>query len=174
MAKQSFLLTRFNVAKCDEDWLDIRLKLFEKFCVPSVLNQVYKDFTWLIFFDPRTPFRYVDRILNCGFKDVVPLVVDEKSNNFFVNSGNEVTKVAAEAAEINIATSWQKPNNTTNPETVLTTTLEHAELKREQIHAFGPDWRIEVCAGSHFGPHLTLNSNHPVPSLDRFPFLDCI
>lgn len=30
----------------------------------------------------------------------------------------------------------------------LTTTLEHAELKRDQIHAFGPDKLIERCKGS--------------------------
>ena len=29
-----------------------------------------------------------------------------------------------------------------------TTTLERAELKRDQIHAFGRDWRITHCAGS--------------------------
>ncbi len=32
---------------------------------------------------------------------------------------------------------------------VLTTTLEHAELKRDQIHAFGPDpWSSRDCKGS--------------------------
>ncbi|MGL6073652.1 MAG: ATP-dependent Clp protease adaptor ClpS [Fimbriiglobus sp.] len=31
---------------------------------------------------------------------------------------------------------------------VLTTSKEHAELKQEQIHAFGPDPGIERCAGS--------------------------
>ncbi len=31
---------------------------------------------------------------------------------------------------------------------LLTTTLEHAELKQDQIHAFGPDNRISGCAGS--------------------------
>ena len=30
----------------------------------------------------------------------------------------------------------------------LTTTKEHAELKRDQIHAFGKDILIERCAGS--------------------------
>src|SRR5256885_6716792 len=30
----------------------------------------------------------------------------------------------------------------------LTTTLEHAELKRDQIHAYGPDKHIERCKGS--------------------------
>ena len=31
---------------------------------------------------------------------------------------------------------------------LLTTTKEHAELKRDQIHAFGPDPLIERCKGS--------------------------
>ena len=30
----------------------------------------------------------------------------------------------------------------------LTTTLEHAELKRDQIHAFGRDHQIRACKGS--------------------------
>jgi ATP-dependent Clp protease adaptor protein ClpS len=33
---------------------------------------------------------------------------------------------------------------------VLTTTLEHAELKRDQIHAFGKDDRIKGCKGSMY------------------------
>ena len=31
---------------------------------------------------------------------------------------------------------------------VLTTTREHAELKRDQIHAYGKDGLIEACKGS--------------------------
>lgn len=31
---------------------------------------------------------------------------------------------------------------------VLTTTLEHAELKRDQIHAYGKDGLIDSCEGS--------------------------
>ena len=31
---------------------------------------------------------------------------------------------------------------------VDTTTLERAELKRDQIHAYGPDWRLQRSAGS--------------------------
>jgi len=29
-----------------------------------------------------------------------------------------------------------------------TTTLEHAEFKRDQVHGFGRDWRIARCEGS--------------------------
>lgn len=31
---------------------------------------------------------------------------------------------------------------------VTTTTRERAELKRDQIHAYGADWRIPTCRGS--------------------------
>lgn len=31
---------------------------------------------------------------------------------------------------------------------VDTTTKERAELKRDQIHDYGPDWRIDHCQGS--------------------------
>ena len=31
---------------------------------------------------------------------------------------------------------------------LLTTTKEHAELKQEQVHGYGPDYRIPRCAGS--------------------------
>lgn len=38
--------------------------------------------------------------------------------------------------------------HTTGRVIVLTTTREHAELKRDQIHAYGRDWRVLRCAGS--------------------------
>ena len=33
---------------------------------------------------------------------------------------------------------------------VLTTTMEHAELKRDQIHSFGKDDMIDVCKGAMY------------------------
>jgi ATP-dependent Clp protease adaptor protein ClpS len=38
--------------------------------------------------------------------------------------------------------------DTTGRVIVETTTLERAELKRDQIHGFGRDWRIPHCQGS--------------------------
>jgi ATP-dependent Clp protease adaptor protein ClpS len=43
-----------------------------------------------------------------------------------------------------------KEVDTTGRVIVLTTTREHAELKRDQIHAFGPDRRIQACKGAMF------------------------
>jgi ATP-dependent Clp protease adaptor protein ClpS len=31
---------------------------------------------------------------------------------------------------------------------LITTSKEHAELKQEQVHSFGPDHRIRACSGS--------------------------
>ena len=39
----------------DMEWLTTRQKLFEKFCLPSVLSQTNKNFEWLIVSDSRTP-----------------------------------------------------------------------------------------------------------------------
>jgi ATP-dependent Clp protease adaptor protein ClpS len=41
-----------------------------------------------------------------------------------------------------------KEVDTTGRVIVTTTTKEHAELKRDQIHAFGPDSRLPRCKGS--------------------------
>lgn len=38
--------------------------------------------------------------------------------------------------------------DTTGRVIVETTTLERAEFKRDQIHAYGKDWRIPRCQGS--------------------------
>lgn len=47
-------------------------------------------------------------------------------------------------------TAWQMAREVdTNGRVIVdTTTLERAELKRDQIHAYGPDPRIDRCKGS--------------------------
>jgi len=88
-----FLLTKFNLglypsrdymARTDkrglkpaddaERWMEHRLRIFEEYCIPSVMNQSNKDFIWLVVFDKNTPDKYRERIdrysKDCG---VVPL-----------------------------------------------------------------------------------------------------
>lgn len=60
-----FLLTQFNLKnfpgtseKSYNDWViwtKNRIELFKNYCLPSILNQSNKEFTWLIFFDKDTP-----------------------------------------------------------------------------------------------------------------------
>ncbi len=67
-----FLLTRFNLPLWTEDkhghsidrsvWLEGRLHLFEKYCLPSVCVQIFQDFTWILLCDENTPLEYRERI----------------------------------------------------------------------------------------------------------------
>ena len=64
---QHFLLTNFNVrlpkfsqdgnglSVLTEEWLEHRLMLFERFCLPSVLGQTNLGFTWLVRYDDTMP-----------------------------------------------------------------------------------------------------------------------
>lgn len=36
-------------------WLDERVRLFEAYCIPSIVNQSVKKFTWLVLFDSKSP-----------------------------------------------------------------------------------------------------------------------
>lgn len=65
------LLTRYNIPvsfnsrgtrwdPLEPDYLEHRQRLFERFCIPSVLRQSCKDFEWLVFFHPDTPSKYTD------------------------------------------------------------------------------------------------------------------
>lgn len=68
-----YLVTRFNIKisekgperinppALDDPWLKDRFDLFMKFCLPSVLAQRNKNFTWLIYFDEGTPSAYLDQ-----------------------------------------------------------------------------------------------------------------
>ncbi len=81
MRLQHFLMTRFNLGLYPADmnqayrdksgqapatdpdkWMQDRLELFDKYCVPSVMSQSNKNFTWLVVFDPKTPSKFRERI----------------------------------------------------------------------------------------------------------------
>ncbi|NVK53915.1 MAG: hypothetical protein HWD85_13350 [Flavobacteriaceae bacterium] len=68
------IITRFNLdykkivkenLKTDpEEWLEKRIKLFFRYCYPSILNQSDKDFEWWVFFDLQTNSHIIDEIRN--------------------------------------------------------------------------------------------------------------
>lgn len=73
------ILTRFNIAinygattrknniqlktSCiEEEWLEKRFDLFEKYTLPRMRVQTEKNFTWLVFFHSDTPEKYKKRV----------------------------------------------------------------------------------------------------------------
>ena len=68
-----FILTRFNLnlhwnkdkagnAVRTDEWLADRFRLFEEYCLPSVLCQKCKNFKWICLFDENTPEQYKQRV----------------------------------------------------------------------------------------------------------------
>jgi len=65
-----FIITRFNLRapgptgalQVDERYLDARMELFERFCLPSVRSQTRQDFKWLVLFAEDTPATFRARI----------------------------------------------------------------------------------------------------------------
>jgi hypothetical protein len=64
------LLTRFNLPSAgmersireQEGWLSNRVRLFERYCVPSVRAQSNQHFDWMIYVDPESPAWLKDRM----------------------------------------------------------------------------------------------------------------
>jgi hypothetical protein len=69
-----YLITRFNVPVKNwthdkqgnlvghDSWMDHRLALFSRYCVPTVRHQRQPNFTWIIYLDPNTDNRYQQSI----------------------------------------------------------------------------------------------------------------
>ncbi|WP_413250411.1 glycosyltransferase [Sinomonas flava] len=64
------LMTRFNLpspgyeetVRTRDGWLETRVGLFERYCLPSVRAQECQDFAWVVYFDPESPPWLRDRI----------------------------------------------------------------------------------------------------------------
>lgn len=64
------LLTRFNLPTAGTEgliraragWLEDRVALFERYCLPSVASQSVADVTWIIYLDPESPSWLLDRL----------------------------------------------------------------------------------------------------------------
>lgn len=70
------ILTKFNLDYTDilyehekeqklwlePDWIESRFELFDKYCVPPMLEQTTKNYIWLVFFHKDTPQAQKDKI----------------------------------------------------------------------------------------------------------------
>lgn len=81
-----FIITQFNVRfkwskgsasthgkVPNTEWFNHRLKLFDKFCYPSIVNQTCQNFDWLIFFDAET----TDKKLLEKYNRFIPIFVKD-------------------------------------------------------------------------------------------------
>ena len=94
---QHFILTRFNLLLFNKDkegnkvrtikWLEHRFLLFEKYCLPSVKNQTWQDFYWIVLFDSSTPEKFKARIESYqrDCHQFIPVFVEPKNGRYFAD-----------------------------------------------------------------------------------------
>lgn len=99
------LLTRFNVPsagresliRAQESWLRDRVALFEKYCLPSVLQQSVISFNWIIYFDPQSPpwlREWIDKL--APLKIFHPIFRESVSNEQLVSDLRHVSGATAQ------------------------------------------------------------------------------
>ena len=102
---EHYILTRFNLCLWTKDkkrnetrteeWLRQRFNLFEKFCLPSIINQTNPNFKWIVLFDVQTPDCYKEKIkgYEAMCKQFCPCFVQPNEGRYFVKIfRNEIKK----------------------------------------------------------------------------------
>jgi Putative rhamnosyl transferase len=87
------------ILSTDETWLDARFEIFKAFCLPSVVAQTVKGFTWLIFFDAATPGAQLNRVRNLVAEHPFIRIV-------LCTSFDDDTRAEAVRAELRPETRW--------------------------------------------------------------------
>ncbi|MEA3446443.1 MAG: glycosyltransferase [Bacteroidota bacterium] len=113
---QHFIITAFSYRGYTKDinWrdplnkknLEHRFQLFQLSCLPSMLNQVEQDFTWILIVDPDLPNEYRERLRK---------LISGRSNSFLHNF-DKVTDLGSLL--------WLKPYINKNAEFIITTKLD--------------------------------------------------
>ena len=101
-----FLITRFNLRLPrnmnlkdrsgndvrGKEWLDHRTNLFIKYCLPSVLNQTNKKFSWLIYFDSATSNEVLSvfRDIETQYKNLIRIILADDYDSFLKSYCNDV------------------------------------------------------------------------------------
>lgn len=92
---QHFILTRFNLLIFNKDkegqkvrsasWLEHRIALFERYCLPSIIAQTCQCFKWIVLFDSTTPERLKEKIAEYqkSCPQLKPVYVRPESGRFF-------------------------------------------------------------------------------------------
>lgn len=101
--------------RLNEDYLETRFKLFEKFCFPSVVGQSNQNFKWLVFLDSQTPDSCKEKIEKYSeYSNLVPIYVEEFNSTTLRNA---ITN-----------------NLTDNPEYLITTNLDNDDaISRDYV-----------------------------------------
>ncbi len=102
-----FIITQFNLRnfplsnnkeyESRVKWTRNRITLFREYCLPSVLNQSSREFTWLLYFDSDTPEEFNDFIISLRAFSFISICYCSGVEDFNKNYISEVRKRTGKA-----------------------------------------------------------------------------
>lgn len=97
-----FIITQFNLKNFplseNNDsvtwlkWTRSRVELFREFCLPSILNQTCKGFTWLLYFDSDTPQEFNEFLNELNSFTFIKICYSKGYEDFNLTYTEEVKK----------------------------------------------------------------------------------
>lgn len=119
-----FLITKFNLPRLwvtdkngrstqSEAWLEQRVALFKKFCLPSIVAQTRKDFIWLLLFYDKTPDKYkkFNDELAAKYPFYKPCYLNENESKDLIPYLNKAIKKMVAGDEIIITTRFDNDDS---------------------------------------------------------------
>jgi hypothetical protein len=95
-----FVITQFNLRNFQLSdkmayekwvkWTGNRISIFKSHCLPSIINQTQKNFTWLLYFDTSTPSDFNEFIASLGEFSFIKICRVDGFNSFFSDYMNQV------------------------------------------------------------------------------------
>lgn len=96
MKSKFYIITRFNAPcfvtrpdlaerRLNDEWLKERVRLFKAYCYPSIVNQTFQDFEWIVWCHPDSPawmrheLKMLDRahfVFEPSYYDYIDMTVD--------------------------------------------------------------------------------------------------
>ena len=98
---------RIPVDPLNPDWLDVRFRVFEMTCLPSIVGQVEQNFVWIVLVDSQLSHRDHDRLL----------ALTKQKKEAFIHTVDAETDLAS--------LDWLKPYLVEGADYVITTNLDN-------------------------------------------------
>lgn len=174
-----YIITRFNIHEpswravdlnnqpiCNDAWLQHRFKLFERYCLPSVMRQTNQNFKWVILLHHKTKDRWrklINQYIGCysaiylglhWLRELQNYLRDEVQSHWIITTRLDNDDVIYPNYIENIQALY-------TPETQFITAANGYQLYRNRIYthvdAYGPFASYvephTACSSVYFTPH---------------------
>lgn len=145
-----FLITMFNLKgisselshKDWECWNMYRFDFFQKYTLPSVLNQSNKNFKWLIYFDASTPKNILEKIKLLNIISFIHIKFEDGIDSFMSNYSNTIKSYINDKSQW-VITSRMDSDDALHKD-VIKTIQQNFFPKNGQIISFASGYTFDI------------------------------